>query len=165
MKTLDSFAALARELEKNTVGALVASEVALGKAARVVQEDAKARIGHYQNEAGPFQDWAPLADSTEAEKARLGYPLDAPLLREGTLRDSIVVESFPHEAIIGSKMKIAGYQEFGTNRIPPRPFLGPAAFANQKKIAAIVGMAAVSGLTGGATIHPALGYDMSLKND
>lgn len=163
MKTLTSFAALARELEKNTLGALVASQAALGRAAKVVQRDAQARIGHYQGEVGQFQDWAPLAESTEEEKARLGYPLDAPLLRDGELRDSIKTEVYPHEAVIGSKLKKAAYQEFGTPTIPPRPFLGPAAFGNQKRIVAILGTAVVGGLTGGMPIHSSLGYDGSME--
>lgn len=163
MKVLSSFAELALVLEANTVGALVAAEVAMHKSAKVVQKDAQDRIGEYQKETGPFQDWSPLADSTEDEKIRLGYPVDAPLLRDGTLRDSIEVEYAPHEAIIGSKMDIAAYQEFGTEKIPPRPFLGPAAFVNQEKIADLIGAVVASGIAGGVRIHPSLGYDFEQK--
>lgn len=131
----------------------------LEKAAKLIEKDAKRQIGHYQPSVGPFQDWAPLAESTEEEKARLGYPLDAPLLREGQLRDSIEHEVSGLEAVVGSKSDIAAYQEFGTRTIPPRPFIGPAAFKNKKAIQEILGKAVVEGLIGGEAIHQSLGYD------
>lgn len=134
----------------------------LKKVATIIERDAKAQIGYYQPEVGPFQDWAPLADSTEVEKARLGYPSDAPLLREGDLRDSIEHEVAGHEAVIGSKSDIAEYQEFGTNTIPPRPFIGPAAFKNKEAIQHILGASLVHGLIGGGPIHPSLGYDFKV---
>lgn len=136
---------------------------ALEKVARLIEANAKSRIGHYQGEEGGFPAWADLADSTESEKAKLGYPVDAPLLREGDLRDSIEHEvngSLRHlEAIIGSKSDIAEYQEFGTDRIPPRPFIGPAAFSQKHKIQKILGEALIEGLVGGESIHKSLGYD------
>lgn len=131
----------------------------LEKAAKLIENDAKRQIGHYQDAVGPFQDWAPLADSTEAEKARLGYPVDAPLLREGHLRDSIEHEVSGLEAVVGSKSDVAEYQEFGTRTIPPRPFIGPAAFKNKEVIQKILGKAMVEGLIGGEAIHQSLGYD------
>lgn len=131
----------------------------LEKAAKLIEQDAKRQIGHYQDAVGPFQDWAPLADSTEAEKARLGYPIDSPLLRDGHLRDSIEHEVSGLEAVIGSKSDIAEYQEFGTKTIPPRPFIGPAAFKNKEAIQKILGKAMVEGLIGGEAIHESLGYD------
>lgn len=134
----------------------------LEKVAKIIERDAKGQIGHYQPEVGPFQDWAPLAESTEAEKARLGYPADAPLLREGKLRDSIQHEVAGHEAVIGSKSEIAEYQEFGTRTIPPRPFIGPAAFKNKDAIQHILGASLVQGLIGGDPIHSALGYDFKV---
>lgn len=139
-----------------------AEHSALERIARIVEKDAKGRIGEYQEAAGPFPQWAPLADSTEYEKARLGYPSDAPLLRKGDLRDSIRHEVDGKEAIVGSKSDIAEYQEFGTKTIPPRPFIGPAAFANKDKIESILGHAVVAGLTGGSVIHESLGYDFKV---
>lgn len=136
---------------------------ALDRAARLIQQDARKRIGKYQDAVGPFQDWAELAESTQEERARLGYPANEPLLREGDLRNSIQREVVGDEAVIGSKSDIAAYQEFGTSRIPPRPFIGPAAYANRAKIERILGLAVVQGLAGGSVIHAALGYDMDLS--
>ena len=48
-----------------------AERKALEKAAKIVEAEAKRRIGHYQAQTGPFAPWAPLADSTLADKERL----------------------------------------------------------------------------------------------
>ena len=138
-RLLNSLTELQQVLIDDSRMATVAAEHAMGKAAKVVQEDAKARIGEYQKATGPFPEWQPLAESTEAEKARHGYALDAPLLRTGDMRDSIETEHNALEAIIGSKDPVARYQEFGTDRIPPRPFLGPAVFDSREKIHKLIG--------------------------
>ena len=138
---------------------IVMAEAGLGRAAKMVQTDAKRRIGAYQDAVGPFSAWGPLAESTEAQKEAAGYSRDQPLLREGDLRDSIVTEHNAMEAIIGSKMEIARYQEFGTDKIPPRPFIGPAGYENHEKIVKIIGSCAMVGFAGGSAIPAGLGYD------
>jgi HK97 gp10 family phage protein len=163
MMEFESVALFAEHLLTLEVAIEATTHRALEKAARVVEKDAKGQIGTYQDAVGPFQDWALLADSTEAEKARLGYPADAPLLRDGTLRDSIEHEVEGNEAVIGSKSDVAEYQEFGTKTIPPRPFMGPAVFKNKEKIQRILGEALVEGLIGGAKVHSLLGYDDEIK--
>lgn len=158
-----SLASFTAHLAEMAVETVVSLNVGLHAAAAVIEKDAKDKIGHYQGEAGPFPEWKPLADSTEDEKARLGYPSDAPLLREGDLRDSIKHEVEGLEAVIGSQSPIAGYQEFGTDHIPPRPFIGPAAFENKEKIQGILGAATVIGLSKGGLI-PSGFYDHELSN-
>lgn len=158
MREFANPAAFAQHLMLLTVAIEQASQLGLEKAAKLIERDAKRQIGHYQPAVGPFPRWAPLADATEAEKARLGYPADAPLLRKGDLRNSIQHEVSGHEAVIGSKADIAAYQEFGTPAIPPRPFIGPAAFKNKLAIQKILGKAMVAGLTGGEAIS-STGYD------
>lgn len=125
-------------------------ERGLDAAARVVQQAARDKIGHYQDESAPFPGWAPLKLTTIAERIRLGYTPNDPLLRDGTLRASIVRETHGLEAVIGSKMPIAAYQEFGTSRIPPRPFIGPAALENRDEILRLAGRAMMAGLGFGA---------------
>lgn len=154
--------AFAEHLAVLSLGIARIEEKALEKCAVLIEKDAKAQIGFYQPQVGPFQDWAPLADSTEAQKAKLGYALDAPLLRKGDLRDSIEHEVENGVAVVGSKSDIAAYQEFGTATIPPRPFIGPAAFKNKENIQKILGHAAVEGITGGQVIHSSLGYDFEV---
>lgn len=151
--------AFAEHLAVLSIGIAKIEDKALEKCVALIERDAKAQIGEYQSAVGPFPEWAELADSTEFDKMRKGYPVDAPLLREGDLRDSIEHEVARAEAVVGSKSEIMEYQEFGTPTIPPRPVIGPAAFKNKEKIQKILGHAAVEGITGGMVIHESLGYD------
>lgn len=162
MREFNSLQAFAAHLVMMQTAEIAAIERGLEAAARAIKKTAKSEIGHYQLAAGPFPGWSLLAASTEADKAAKGYPENAPLLREGDLRDSIEHETHHLEAVIGSKSDIAAYQEFGTNKIPPRPFIGPAAFRNKEKIKKILGSAVVAGLVGGDVIHESLGYDMEV---
>ena len=96
-----------------------------------VSEEAKGFIGTYQD------GWAPLAESTlngwngHPGKIELGYaPPDNPLLREGTMRESIEGAAeksmFGASGVVASKSLVALWQELGTVKIPPRPFLALA---------------------------------------
>lgn len=162
MKEFSSVLTFAEHLVAIEAGLAVTFHSALDRAARIIEKDARGQIGEYQPEAGPFPEWAELADSTEYDKAKKGYPADAPLLREGDLRDSIQHEVVGLEAVIGSQSDIAAYQEFGTPHILPRPFIGPAAFKSKEKIQEILGAALVMGLTEGEAIHESLGYNMKI---
>lgn len=99
-----------------------------------VREAAKDKIGEYQESAGPFRAWDSLTDETIAGRVREGYSANEPLLRSGSLRGSIDYRVTPPEVQIGSDDPVAEYQEFGTantdgsEHIPPRSFLGGAAF-------------------------------------
>lgn len=81
-------------------------------------------IGH------EMPEWPPLADSTVEEKIRLGYTGQVsdtdPLLRTGDMRDSIGVEQAGLVVAVGSPEKVAFWQEMGTTKMPPRPFLSLA---------------------------------------
>jgi phage gpG-like protein len=107
-------------------------------AAQYIEDDAKRKFGVYQEAAGPFSAWAPLADSTKQDRTRKGFEPDNPLYRTGELMNSIyhVVEG--NTAVIGSDEDIMVYQELGTVTIPARSTLGAAAFESKKKIEAIV---------------------------
>jgi len=119
-------------------------------ALKLIEQDAKDQIGHYQPQVGEFPAWAPLAASTEEEKARMGAPANAPLLRRGDLRDSFSHQVISeHEGVVGSTDPVAIFHEFGTAKMPPRPVLGPAAVRNRDKIRAIIGRAVVEGIIGG----------------
>lgn len=137
----------------------IAMQKGLKKAAILIEKTAKGEFGVYQPEAGPFQDWEQLAESTKEQRVKQGYTENDPLLRTGKLRDSISHEVRGLEAQIGSTDDVMVYQEFGTANIPPRPVLGPAAYRNKEKIKKILGKAAVEGLIGGERIHQSLGYD------
>lgn len=170
-KDLGSFAVHLVELEIKQVAAL---HVGLRLIAQLVEASAKAELGTYQPEVGPFPAWQPLSDFTIEQRVKLGYTPDDPLLRSGALRHAITHDVGLLEAVIGVKIgsgtnpegvelsEVAVWMEFGTRIAPPRPFLGPAAFHNHERIKRILGGAVLSGLLGGSLIHPALGYDAKI---
>jgi HK97 gp10 family phage protein len=109
---------------------MIALEVqaALAVVANKIAEDAKAMIGNEQ------ADWPPLADSTIQDKERKGFEVPKPLLRTGEMRDSIQVHVEGNTAVIGTNNEYAVYQEGGTDKIPPRPFLSKSAVHNMDVI-------------------------------
>jgi phage gpG-like protein len=115
-----------------------------------IEQTAKEEIGHYQSAVGPYVAWSPLAESTEEQKAKKGYPANSPLLASGEMQKSIQHEVSALTAIIGSTDKKMVYHEFGTVRIPPRPVMGPAAYRNKDFILETIGHAVVSGIVGGS---------------
>lgn len=127
--------------------ARAAVPAALAAAGAMIAEEAKSYIGSYQPTRDPdFPAWAPLTPQTQAERVRLGYSPDDPLLRSGALRDAIEVRvagfavsvGVPATPVAGSNAtlgEIASWMEWGTATVPRRPFLLPAAFG--KRYAAI----------------------------
>lgn len=75
---------------------------------------------------GDPQKLQTLAESTQAERERLGYPANEPLVRTGELRDSLKVEAEGPIAVVGSELEMMAWHEFGTSRTPSRPVLGIA---------------------------------------
>lgn len=121
--TLDELAAMLESRSRECRPALGRDLVEAGE---LVKKHAQEMIGH------EHASWPPLKPETIAEKARLGYPTPAPLLRTGILRESIDFEVTPVAAegftlIVGSEDKVAAYQEMGTSKIPPRPFISTSA--------------------------------------
>lgn len=142
------------KLGEMTLAVKEAERLAMEKATRIVQREAKREIGHYQDQAGQFVAWAGLADSTLADKDRKGYGTPDPLLRTGDMRDSIErrVEQSGFlgvtEGAVGSDSDIAVYQELGTSKMPPRSFLGGAAFRKAEEVAEVLGSGVVAALVG-----------------
>jgi hypothetical protein len=118
MMTLEQFeAALAAQIK--TVKPRL--EVGLDKVGELASTMAVHYLGTYQ------EGWAPLKPETIASKATG----DSPLLETGKMRDSIdhyvnPFSAFAMEVVVGSTDKKAVWQEMGTSRIPPRPFLSLA---------------------------------------
>jgi hypothetical protein len=115
---------------------------------KVLKKDMKAQIGDYQDQAGPYGAWQPLAESTEKTKAALGAPDNAPLYREGTLKASFKYESDGLEGIVGSTDPVMVEHEYGTSRMPPRPVVGPALWKNRDHIRGLCAGAVIETLTG-----------------
>ncbi|WP_028534221.1 hypothetical protein [Paludibacterium yongneupense] len=159
----NDMAALAFHFAKAAAREPVVLENGLEKCAVHIEGLAKDEIGHYQSSVGPFPAWAELADSPEQQKAAHGYPVDAPLLASGEMREAITHEVSGFEAAIGVKDDDAGkkliYHELGTSKMPAQPVLGPAAFRGKEFIIRTIGHAAVSGMIGGEQIHSSPGYE------
>jgi hypothetical protein len=81
-------------------------------------------IGHERKE------WPPLARSTVDYKRQHGYTgkvsATDPLLRTGLMRDSVEGGAEGLTGVVGSNDPVAVYQELGTSKIPPRPFISSA---------------------------------------
>lgn len=58
-----------------------------------LQKEAREEVGHYQEAAGPFPAWSPLADSTMDDRIRKGFTPDDPGLRTGGMRDSYMARA------------------------------------------------------------------------
>ncbi|MDJ0474339.1 hypothetical protein QNA27_11790 [Pantoea eucalypti] len=123
MMDLEQFA---REMSSASDSIATGLEAGFRVIVKEIEETAKEEIGVYQPAYGPFEPWAPLAESTKADRVRQGYSEDEPLLRSGELRESIQSEIVGLAAIVGTKSDIGFWQEVGTCHIPPRPFIGPA---------------------------------------
>lgn len=73
---------------------------------------------------------------------------DQPWLQSGALRDSVGAEADGLQAAVGSSDPAATPQEMGTARMPPRPFLAPAAAGMEEEVARAVAGAVVAALKG-----------------
>jgi hypothetical protein len=120
---------------------------ALEDCLKVLQKDMKAQIGDYQDAAGPYGAWQPLADETELEKAHLGAPANAPLYRQGDLKKSFKYETDGIEGIVGSTDPVMVEHEYGTRTMPPRPVVGPALWKNRDFIRGLCAQAVIETLT------------------
>lgn len=96
-------------------------------------------ISHLARERlGKPSFFTPLAKSTMAERSRLGYAANQPLIRTGALRESI---SWAHldsrESGVGSSSPYAVYHELGgkvPGRPPQRSFLAATAHDKEKTL-------------------------------
>lgn len=123
-------------------------EAALTAIGEYVKEKAKSKFGEYQSESGEFPAWEQLAESTQAQRERLGFEPNNPLYRTGDLMESIDYSVTANKVRVGSDNEIAVWQEEGTPTIPPRPFIGPAMFESVEEIKKILGLMMVNWLTG-----------------
>ncbi|MDE2470240.1 MAG: hypothetical protein KGL35_16195 [Bradyrhizobium sp.] len=137
MRSFKDPAAFARFLYEKTATLAEAEARGLDKVGAIVLKDAKARIGEYQDEVGPFPAWRDLAPSTIADKQAKGFSVPSPLERTGEMKDSLEFSRGSDRVTIGSAKPEALWQELGTSgpypgpdgyHVPPRPFLGPALF-------------------------------------
>lgn len=85
---------------------------------------------------------AAAALEAQVEHALSSAPGDqhsAPWCRSGKLRASLETWVAANEAVVASTDPVAVDQELGTRRIPPRPFMSPAAREAAPQIAQAIG--------------------------
>ena len=136
----------AKHLNRQAETQKVRMHAAIVESGKLVEETAKENIGHLQPEKGPFEAWKPLAPSTIEDKRRLGFDGSdhyKPLYRTGKMKASIDLVVFGNGFVVGSRDPVAGYQEFGTSRMPARPFIQPAMFTSLPAIHKIFGRVVV----------------------
>lgn len=149
MIEFNSLGAFGRHLTRLALEGEAVTHHITAEGAEHIQHAAQKKIGEYQSHSGPFPGWPELAESTKADRAAQGFPENEPLLRTGTLRDSIEVHQEGDKAVVGSRDEVALYQEVGTEKgIPPRPFLGPAAFEAKQPIGVIAGNTLIAWISG-----------------
>jgi HK97 gp10 family phage protein len=145
-----SIAALMSALQNDMKTITQSIHAVLDHVGEEVEAAAKDKFGVYNPAIGPFPAWAQLSDDTKADRAAKGYSENEPLLRDGTLRDAIQREVHEDHVIIGVRSgpshdgkadisDIGYWQELGTPKMPPRPFLMPALYQNQDHIIKIIG--------------------------
>ncbi|MFI4954872.1 MAG: hypothetical protein ACHP9Y_03055 [Gammaproteobacteria bacterium] len=133
MKEFKSLKSFARHLEKCIAKFPEYEKKTALFFGEILEKEAKDKIGHLQAAAGPFSEWAELAESTKRDKERLGYVYNSeynPEYRTGELKDSIHFAYFAalREIVLGSDSEIMVYQELGTKYIPPRSMIGATMF-------------------------------------
>lgn len=134
MKSYSSFGAFANHLQKLAVTSHEMTHELVKAGGEEIRDTAKGMIGFYQTDIAPYPDWAPLSEKYEAAKVAAGFEPDAPLLRTGEMQKSIAADSERNEAVVGSNDELMKYHEFGTDKMPPRPVLGPAAHHSTPRI-------------------------------
>ena len=137
-----SMSAFVNHLARLPVAVEVAEVEGLKLATRLLRDRARETLGTYQEAVGPLPSWRELAPSTQAERSLAGYTPNDPLLRSGELRESIQdeVTDDPHGRVFTDNPHAADL-EFGTIRIPPRPFMGVAVYRHGDEAVAKVGEA------------------------
>jgi HK97 gp10 family phage protein len=151
MREFHSIASFVQHIATLQAKEVLSVRKGLARAAKIVESQAKSEIGHYQDPIANFPGWEELDQSTKDDRVSKGFTENDPLLRNGKLRDSIHHDVDGLEATIGSDSDIAVYQELGTDKIPPRPFLGTALAIKDKQIVRIIGEHAVGALIDGNT--------------
>lgn len=110
---------------------------ALGDIGESVSQLAQSKAGFYQDAVGPFQAWAPLAESTMVERVEKGFTPNDPLFRTGELAQSYTFAVDGSDSVsVGSPLDKAADMEFGVGGVvPARPVVGPSMY-EEKDISA-----------------------------
>lgn len=156
MKTFNSFGAFAAHLGKLAATGPAVMHHVLDLSAAEIQKTAQGMIGDYQSAVGPFPAWEELAESTQAERARLGFSENDPGYRSGDMQASIqrIVDGMT--AATGSKDPHLVWFDQGTPTQPPRPVFGPAAIHSRERVQNLIGRSIFAWLAGRGWQRPSI---------
>lgn len=143
----------------------------MGEIGKMLQSNARDRLGYYHPRIGPFPTWSPLAQATQTDRQERGFTADDPLLRSGDLQRNITMTPSPWNVVMGILREtptndgratfgeVAQWMEFGTTRkgepwVPPRPFLGPTLFELAPEALLMATTAVLERLLGTVVIRP-----------
>lgn len=156
MKEFKSFGAFALHLERLAATSGAVKHHILDKAGEEVQKTAQGMIGDYQQAVGQYPAWEELADSTKAERSRLGYSENDPGYRSGEMQKSVQRTVSGEEMAVGSNDPHIVWFDQGTPSQPPRPIFGPAALHSMDRVKTIIGATAFAWLAGAGWLKPRL---------
>lgn len=137
MKRFNSFGAFAAHLERLALAGPEVVHFIADRAAEDIEKNAKGMLGEYQSAVGQFPAWEELAESTQAERARLGYSENDPGFSSGEAQASIGRYVEHGHAVVGSSDQNLVWFDLGTSKQPPRPVFGPAAIHATPRIMAM----------------------------
>lgn len=156
MREFKSFGAFALHLERLAATSGEVKHHILDKAGEEVQKTAQRMIGDYQQAVGPYPAWEELADSTKAERSRLGYSENDPGFRTGEMQRSVQRTVSSEEMAVGSNDPHIVWFDQGTPKQPPRPVFGPAALHSMDRVKTIIGATAFAWVAGAGWRKPRL---------
>lgn len=156
MKEFKSFGAFAAHLERLAMESHEVKHFVLEKGSEEIQKTAQGMIGEYQQGVGPFPAWEELAESTQADRARLGFSENDPGFRTGAMQRSIERTVEGSESAVGSNDPHLLWFDLGTEKQPPRPVFGPAAIHSRDRVQRIIGTTIFAWLAGRGWRRPGL---------
>ena len=132
-------------------------EKSMTVAAILVRDTAVKKFGTYQSATGEFPAWEPLKPATVTQKAKAGTSGDDPLIGHysgsrknkvwpAPLRNTISIKVEGWVAAVGTDDPLGKYHEYGTEDIPPRPYLRPSLYEQMAEIQAIMAGGLAAGL-------------------
>lgn len=132
----------------------------LEHALEIIKTEAKASLGTYQEQAGPFAAWEELAPSTQADRARQGYDPNEPEHRTGRMGETIETTVINPGRLgeVGSDDQILEWQELGTVNMPPRSIIGGAAVRMEQKVCEAIEGPVIMALVGNEVFQQRLRF-------
>lgn len=159
MTEFKSFGAFAAHLERLAAESKAVEHHMLDKSAEEIQKTARGIIGEYQEAIGSYPAWEELAESTQAERGRLGYSENDPGYRSGAMQASVQRKVEGSESVVGSDDMHLYWFDLGTATQPPRPVLGPAAMHSSERVKKIMGLTLFAWLSARGWRRPRISGD------